>query len=83
MKRLLVLFFILLAGCHLKKGGKLVPNTPAILLDKEIVSGKYHKHYKFVFYVDNDAYSVSVSKEFYDRYSVGDTLHGYQVIPNK
>lgn len=83
MKRLLVLFFILLAGCHLKKGGKLVPNTPAILLGKEIFHGEYSAIYRLVFYIDNDAYGVSVSKEFYDRYSVGDTLHGYQVIPNK
>lgn len=80
MKRILIIFVILLSSCHLKKEGKLVPNKPAILLDKEVINGAY---YKFVFYVDNDAYSVGVSKQFYDRYNVGDTVHGYQVIPNE
>lgn len=83
MKRILVIFIILLASCHLKKEGKLVPNKPAILLDKEVIHGKYRVGYYFVFYVDNDAYSVNVSKEFYDKYNVGDTVHGYQVIPNE
>ena len=83
MKRILIIFIILLASCHLKKDGKLVPNTPAILIGKEIFHGEYSAIYKFVFYVDNDAYSVSVKKEFYDKYNVGDTVHGYQVIPNE
>lgn len=79
----LLLIIILFTSCHLKKEGKLIPSEPAILLDKEIVSGNYHKDYKFVFYVDNDAYIVEVQREFYDRYNVGDTVHGYQVIPNE
>jgi hypothetical protein len=79
----LLLIIILFTSCHLKKDGKLVPNTPAILLDKEVIYGEYSAIYRFVFYVDNDAYSVSVKKEFYDRYNIGDTVHGYQVIPNE
>ena len=38
MKRILVIFIILLSSCHLKKEGKLVPNKPAILLDKEAIT---------------------------------------------
>lgn len=83
MKRILIIFIILLSSCHLKKDGKLVPNKPAILLDKESFHVKYGVQYYFVFYVDNGAYSVNVSKEFYDKYNIGDTVHGYQVIPNE
>jgi hypothetical protein len=88
MKRILIIFIILLASCNLKKDGKLVPNTPAILLDKEVIPNSRHEErfaasYYFVFYVDNDACSVNVSKEFYDSYNVGDTVYGYQVIPNE
>ena len=83
MKRILVIFIILLTSCHLKKEGKLIPNKPAILLGKEIFHGEYSAIYRFVFYIDNDAYGVSVSKQFYDSYNVGDTVHGYHVIPNE
>ena len=83
MKKLIVLFFILFAGCHLKKEGKLIPNRPVILLGKTKVLGEYGAVYSFDFYISEDIYSVDVTKEFYDRYNVGDTIHGYQVIPNE
>lgn len=83
MKKLIVLFFILFAGCHLKKEGKLIPNRPVILLGKTKVLGEYGAVYSFDFYISEDIYSVDVTKEFYDRYNVGDTLHGYQGIPNE
>ena len=83
MKKLIVLFFILFTGCHLKKEGKLIPNRPVILLGKTKVLGEYGAVYSFDFYISEDIYSVDVTKEFYDRYNVGDTLHGYQGIPNE
>ncbi len=83
MKKLIVLFFILFAGCHLKKNGKLVLNKPVILLGKRSAAMRYYTVYSFDFYINGETYYVNVSKEFYDRYNVGDTLHGYYVIPNE
>jgi hypothetical protein len=54
-----------------------------ILLGKTKVLGEYGAVYSFDFYISEDIYSVDVTKEFYDRYNVGDTLHGYQGIPNE
>lgn len=84
MKKLLLSLIILFSyGCHFEKEGKLVPNRPAILLGKDNIAMEYSTLYSFHFYVNGDLYGVSVTKEFYDRYNVGDTLHGYQVIPNE
>ena len=84
MKKLLLALILLFSyGCHLKKEGKLIPNRPVILLGKTKVLGEYGAVYSFDFYISEDIYSVDVSKEFYDKYNVGDTLHGYQGIPNE
>ena len=84
MKKLLLSLIILFSyGCHLKKDGKLVLNKPVILLGKRSAAMRFYTAYSFDFYINGETYYVNVSKEFYDKYNVGDTLHGYQVIPNE
>ena len=83
MKKLIVLFFILLAGCYSKRNGKLVPNRPSVLLCKYAVGTESCVDYYFDFYINGTAYSVYTTKGLYDKYKVGDTIHDYQVVPYK
>jgi hypothetical protein len=84
MKRLSAFIIIVLSfyGCRSKIDGKLIIHQPSILLGKEYSPKEFGYQYNFDFYVENTIYVVSVSKEMYNAYKVGDTLHGYQVIPH-
>ena len=84
MKRLSAFIIIVLSfyGCRSKIDGKLIIHQPSIILGKQYSPIVYLEQYKFDFYVENNVYVVSVSKEMYNAYEVGDTIHGYQVIPH-
>lgn len=84
MKKLLLSLIVLsFSGCfsYSEKGGKLIPYRPLVILGKDIVVTKMDMLYSFDFYINGTTYSVFTTKELHDRYNVGDTLHGYQVIP--
>ena len=82
MKKLIVFIIIIVCGCHSKKDGQIVPYKPSVILGKTYMTFKYGIKYSFDFYFEKNVYVVPVSKEVYDAYEVGDTLHGYQVIPS-
>ena len=84
MKRLSAFIIIVLFsyGCHSKKDGKIVPYKPSIILGKTYVAVKYGQIYSFDFYINENVYTVLVSENMYNAYEVGDTIHGYQVIPH-
>lgn len=86
MKKLLLSLIILsFSGCfsYSEKEGKLIPYRPLVILGKDRVGTEGGVLYSFDFYINGSTYSVFTTKELHDRYNVGDTLHGYQVIPNK
>lgn len=86
MKKLLLFLIILsFSGCfsYSEKGGRLIPYRPLVVLGKDRVATDAGVDYYFDFYINGSTYSVFTTKELHDRYNVGDTLHGYQVIPNE
>lgn len=86
MKKLLLSLIILsFSGCfsYSEKSGKLMPYKPLVVLGKDRVATKMGTLYSFDFYINGTTYSVSTTKELYDWYNVGDTLHEYQLIPNE
>lgn len=83
MKKLIVFIIIIVCGCYSKKNGQIVPYKPSVILGKNMhATSRYGQGYFFDFYFEKNVYVVPVSKEVYDAYEVGDTLHEYQVIPS-